>query len=175
MWSTSPASCPRRSHLAPRRWRRTSPAWRLPSPVSSGPSPTSESPAERSRTIKTIYEEIGGAPAVAGVVDAFYDRLLADPSVNGYFAGKDLARLKAHQRALVTVALGGASETYTGRLMGPAHAGLGITDEAFDTILSHLDDVMTGAGVGATTVAKVLAILEPLRPDVVESRARAAI
>ena len=115
----------------------------------------------------TIYEEIGGAPAVAQVVDVFYQQLLADPSVSHYFAGKDLARLKAHQRALVTVALGGVSETYMGRMMGPAHADLGITDEAFDTILSHLEAVLLAADVNPTTVGKIMAILEPLRPDVV--------
>lgn len=123
----------------------------------------------------TIYEEIGGAPAVEAVVEVFYQKLLADPSVSHYFAGKDLARLKAHQRSLATVALGGMSETYTGRLMGPAHAGLDITDEAFDTILGHLDDTMTEAGVAPVTVAKVLAILEPLRPEVVQSPAQARI
>ena len=115
----------------------------------------------------TIYEEIGGAPAVAQVVDVFYQRLVADPSVSHYFAGQDLARLKAHQRALVTVALGGVSESYTGRMMGPAHAALGITDEAFDTILDHLAATLDGAGVAPTTTAKIMAILEPLRPDVV--------
>lgn len=98
---------------------------------------------------------------------SFYQQLLADPSVNHYFEGKDLGRLKAHQRALVTVALGGVSESYTGRLMGPAHAGLNITDEAFDTILEHLEAVLLAVDVNPTTVAKVMAILEPLRPDVV--------
>ena len=121
--------------------------------------------------MSTIYEELGGAPAVAKVVDVFYEQLLADPSVSHYFAGKDLARLKAHQRALVTVALGGVSETYTGRMMGPAHAHLGITDEAFDTILGHLEAVLMAAEVKATTIGKIMAILEPLRPDVV-SRTR---
>ena len=47
----------------------------------------------------TIYEEIGGAPAVTAVVDAFYLRLIDDADLAPYFAGKDLARLKAHQRA----------------------------------------------------------------------------
>ena len=46
--------------------------------------------------MQTIYEEIGGAPAVAKVMDLFYQQLLADPSVNHYFEGKDLQRLKAH-------------------------------------------------------------------------------
>jgi hemoglobin len=121
----------------------------------------------------TIYDELGGAPAVAAVVDAFYERLLADPALMGYFAGKDMTRLKAHQRALVTVALGGGSETYTGRLMGPAHAGMGISDGAFDAVLDHLAAVLVEAGAPPTTVAKVLAILEPLRSDVVETASAA--
>lgn len=119
--------------------------------------------------METIYEEIGGAPAVAKVVDVFYQRLLADPSVSRYFQGKDLARLKSHQRALVTVALGGVSESYAGRLMGPAHAGLDITDGAFDTVLRHLEDVLLSVDVTPITVAKIMAILEPLRPDVVSA------
>ena len=123
----------------------------------------------------TIYDEIGGAPAVAVVVDAFYQKLLADPSVSGYFRGKDLNRLRAHQRALVTVALGGTTETYTGRLMGPAHTGLNITDEAFDTICAHLGDTLAEAGVGAVTIAKILAILEPLRPEVVQASTPARV
>lgn len=122
---------------------------------------------------QTIYEEIGGAPAVATVVDLFYARLVADGSLRDYFAGKDMARLKAHQRALVTVALGGMSERYTGRLMGPAHAGLAITDEAFDRVCMHLEAVLLDAGVAPITVAKVMAILEPLRPDVVQAFAPA--
>jgi hemoglobin len=117
----------------------------------------------------TIYDEIGGAPAVNAVVDAFYERLIADPDLMSYFSDRDMGRLKAHQRALVTVALGGTSEEYTGRMMQPAHAGLAITDEAFDKVLDHLLAVLTGAGVAPVTAAKILAILQPLRTDVVES------
>ena len=117
----------------------------------------------------TIYDEIGGAPAVTVVVDAFYERLIADPDLMAYFQGHDMSRLKAHQRALVTVALGGTSEQYNGRMMQPAHAGMAITNEAFDKVLDHLLAVLTGAGVSPVTSAKILAILQPLRTDVVES------
>jgi hemoglobin len=122
----------------------------------------------------TIYDEIGGAPAVTVVVDAFYERLIADPDLMAYFAGRDMARLKAHQRALVTVALGGTSEEYTGRMMQPAHSALAITDEAFDKVLDHLHAVLAGAGVPPVTCAKILAILQPLRTDVVQSRVAVA-
>jgi hemoglobin len=117
----------------------------------------------------TIYDEIGGEPAVTAVVDAFYERLVADPDLMAYFEGRDMRRLKAHQRALVTVALGGATEEYTGRMMRPAHAGMAITHEAFDKVLDHLLAVLTGAGVAPVTAAKVLAILQPLRSDVVQA------
>ena len=117
----------------------------------------------------TIYDEIGGEPAVTAVVEAFHRRLLADPDLLAYFEGRDMNRLKAHQRALVTVALGGTSEEYTGRMMHPAHAGLNITNEAFDKVLDHLLAVLIGAGVSPVTSAMILAILQPLRTDVVQS------
>ncbi len=118
---------------------------------------------------RTIYDEIGGAPAVEAVVDALYERLIADPGLMAYFDGRDMARLKDHQRALVTVALGGTSEEYAGRMMQPAHAGLAVTHEAFDKVLDHLLAVLTDAGVPAVTAAKILAILQPLRTDVVQA------
>ncbi len=117
----------------------------------------------------TIYDEIGGAPAVDAVVETFYERLTADPDLLSYFEGRDMAKLRAHQRAMVTVALGGTSEEYGGRMMHPAHAGLTITHEAFDKVLGHLASTLTDAGVPAVTTAKILAILQPLRTDVVQA------
>jgi len=116
----------------------------------------------------TIYDDIGGASAVTAVVDAFYERVVADPDLTSYFDGRDMGRLRAHQRALVTVALGGTSEQYNGRMMHPAHARIAITNEAFDKVLDHLLAVLTEVGVPAASSAKILAILQPLRTDVVQ-------
>ena len=117
----------------------------------------------------SLYDEIGGEPAVAAVVEDLYRRLLADPDLVPYFEGRDLARLKAHQRALVTVALGGTDEEYTGRMMHPAHAGLGITDAAFDKVLTHLGAVLADHGVPVATADSIVAILQPLRTDIVQA------
>ncbi len=117
----------------------------------------------------TIYDEIGGAPAVNAVVETFYQRLVADPDLMSYFDGRDMARLKAHQRALVTVALGGTSEEYNGRMMHPAHSGLAITHEAFDKVLGHLAAALDDVGVTDATSTRILAILQPLRTDVVQA------
>jgi hemoglobin len=118
----------------------------------------------------TLYDQIGGAPAVTAVVDALYDRILADAGLMRYFDGTDLGRLKAHQRALVAVALGGSTEDYRGRMMHPAHAGLAITDGAFDTVLGHLVAVLDDVGVAPATAARVVAIVQPIRADVVQAQ-----
>ncbi len=118
----------------------------------------------------SIYDDLGGEATVRAAVDDFYRRVLGDPHLAGYFAGVDLDRLKAHQRAFLSQALAGPA-TYTGRSMHAAHAALGITDTAFDRVLGHLMDTLIGAGVGATPRAVIAAGLAPLRADIVTAPA----
>ncbi len=120
-------------------------------------------------THTTLYEHIGGQPALQAAVDAFYQRVLADPSLAPYFAQTDLTQLKAHQRAFFTVALSGPGQ-YTGRAMQTAHAGRGITDAAFDRVAQHLADTLTALGVPAELTDQVLARIAPLRADIVEAK-----
>jgi hemoglobin len=114
----------------------------------------------------TIYSDIGGAPAVEAVVADFYERLLADPSLVHYFDGIDLDRLKRHQRAFVSAALGGP-DGYQGRNMAPAHAGLNITNAAFSTVVRHLCDTLSDAGVSDDTIIAIGRALIPYQRDVV--------
>jgi hemoglobin len=115
-----------------------------------------------------VYDEIGGAPALAVVVEGLYRRVADDPALRDWFEGVDLARLKAHQRALLTVALVGTGEEYGGRMMHGAHAGLAVTDEAFDRFLEHLAAALDAAGVAPPTAASIVAMVGPVRADVVQ-------
>ncbi|MDR7277571.1 group I truncated hemoglobin [Catenuloplanes atrovinosus] len=117
----------------------------------------------------TLYESIGGEPAVRAAVAEFYRRVVADPELAGYFAGVDLARLKAHQRAFLATAVGGPG-AYHGRSMTDAHAGLGITGAAFDAVVAHLAAALTTLGVPEPEIARIAATLAPLRADIVEDR-----
>lgn len=114
----------------------------------------------------SIYDSIGGAPAVQAAVDDFYTRLLADPALAPFFDGIDMSRLKAHQRSFIAAAIGG-SEIYSGRDMASAHAGLGISDADFDAVVGHLVDTLTGLGVPAETIGQIGGALAPLRADIV--------
>jgi hemoglobin len=47
----------------------------------------------------SIYDAIGGSESVRVAVEQFYERVLADPELTGYFGHTDLGRLKAHHIA----------------------------------------------------------------------------
>jgi hemoglobin len=118
----------------------------------------------------SIYDAIGGAPAVGAAVADFYVRVLADPGLAPYFEGVEMARLKGHQRSFLAAAVGGP-ELYAGRDMAAAHAGMGITDAAFDAVVGHLVDTLTGLGVPAETIGQIGGALAPLRTQIVSAPA----
>lgn len=118
----------------------------------------------------SIYDSIGGAGAVQAAVDDFYSRLLADQELAPFFADADLQRLKAHQRAFLTAALGGA-QIYQGRDMSAAHAGLAISDRDFDAVVTHLVATLTSLDVPDETISQIGGLLSPLRLDIVTAAA----
>jgi hemoglobin len=120
----------------------------------------------------SIYEAIGGEAAVTAAVELFYQRVLADPTLSGYFVHTDLEQLRRHQRAFVTMALRGPGK-YAGRSMREAHARRGISDADFDRVAGHLVDTLAGLGVPAPLIERIVATVAPLRTDIVSAAAPA--
>lgn len=113
-----------------------------------------------------LYEAIGGDAGLKAAVDVFYSRLIGDPELAPFFDGIDLDRLRAHQRAFLTAALGGP-ELFTGRPLEHAHAGLGITDQHFDRLVDHLASTLGDLGVDPAAVADVREHVDAMRARVV--------
>lgn len=116
----------------------------------------------------SLYERIGGAPAVKAAVDIFYGRVLADPRIAHFFDGVDMERQNAKQRAFLIMAFGGPN-AYTGEDMRRGHAHLvarGLDDSHFDAVVEHLAGTLSELGVGAADIAEVGAIAESVRDDV---------
>lgn len=118
----------------------------------------------------SIFDQIGGSPAVSAAVSDFYQRVTADPSLAPYFTDTDMPRLEAHQRSFIAAALGGPTE-YRGRTMADAHAGLGITAADFDAVVGHLVDTLTALSVPADLIATIGEALAPLKDDIVTAPA----
>jgi hemoglobin len=94
----------------------------------------------------TLYDKLGGQQAIEQVVDDFYKLVLADDSVNHFFAHTDMEKQRRHQTAFISYALGG-SKQYKGRSMEKAHTGLNLQPEHFDAIVKHLNEALVVHGV----------------------------
>jgi hemoglobin len=116
---------------------------------------------------ENLYAALGAHPGIRRAVDQFYDRIAADPSLAGYFAGVDMDRLRRHQVEMLVAAVGGPGR-YAGRSMADAHRGLGITDAAFDRVLGHLNAALVEVGADDRTIREVVRTLSRLRLDIVE-------
>jgi hemoglobin len=114
----------------------------------------------------SIFDAIGGTPAIEAATDVLYDRLLADPLLARHFIGVDLRRLKSHMRAFLASALGGAA-LYRGRDMGPAHAHLGITGADWDATVNHLVATLASLAVPDDLIGEVGSRVLPLRDLIV--------
>ncbi|MFB1298920.1 group 1 truncated hemoglobin [Mycobacterium sp. pW049] len=118
----------------------------------------------------SVFDQIGGPPAVAAAVDDFYRRLIADPALTPYFDGVDMRRLKGHQRSFIAAAIGGP-EPYLGRSMRESHAQWHIQAIHFDRVVDHLIETLSDLGVSGSIIEQIGAKLAPLKDEVVSSDA----
>jgi len=123
---------------------------------------------ERRTPVKTsLYDRLGGKDGITQVVDAFVTRVAGDDRINGFFENTDIPKLKANLVDQICQATGGPC-TYGGRSMKETHKGMGITNEAFDALVSDLATTLDKFRVSAHDRDELLAALAPMRADIVE-------
>jgi hemoglobin len=116
-----------------------------------------------------VYDDIGGAPAVRAILDAFYPRVLADAKLSSFFLGVDIERLKKTQEGFFAMALGGDSNAYTGRSLQDAHVRTrrrGVKDTDIDHFLAVFKGVLVDRGVPAEKIAECLAVFHGARSQI---------
>ena len=118
---------------------------------------------------KSLYERLGGKEAITAVVDTFVGTVGADKRINGFFASTDLTKLKMHLVNQICEASGGPCK-YTGRTMKQTHAGMGVTDAAFGALVEDLVSALDHHKVGKTEKDELLAVLGPMKADIVEKK-----
>ena len=117
---------------------------------------------------QTLYERLGGEPAVNAAVDIFYRKVLADYRINRFFDDTDMEKQAAKQKAFLTMAFGGPNN-YTGTDMRTAHARfvkMGLNDSHFDAVVENLGATLTELNVPQALIAEVAALCETTRNDV---------
>jgi len=129
---------------------------------------------------QSLYDKYGGEATVKKVVGQAVAGLTSDPKTSPFFTvvgmkGHDSgADLTGCLELFFTYALGGPAK-YPGKLsdgfecrdMRAAHAGLGITSEAFDEFVMDLGAVLKSDGVADDDIATVAGALTGMKSDVV--------
>jgi hemoglobin len=116
--------------------------------------------------LATMQERLGGAAALAGIVETFYALALADPTLAPVFARVDLDTLRRHQAHFLGFVLG-TDDPGTSTRMQHAHAGLEITPRQFTAMAQHLTTALVRAGIPAGLVREIAGHVERLRDDIV--------
>ena len=115
---------------------------------------------------KSLYDRLGGKPAITAVVDDFIGNVASDTRINKRFANADIPRLKMMLVNQICQASGGPC-TYTGASMKDAHKGMKITDAEFNALVEDLVKSLDKFKVPAKEKGELLGALGPMKPAIV--------
>lgn len=124
---------------------------------------------------KTLYQRIGGYDTIASVVDDFLGQLGNDPAFARFGQGRGQDSLHRARQLIVDqiCSLSGGPCVYIGRDMKTAHHGLAITAEEWDSAGKHMATSLEKFKVTGKDKDDFLAVIQNLRPDIVEPKPEA--
>ena len=121
---------------------------------------------------QSLYERIGGANAIAMVVDRFSDEVVKNPKLNVNPALREwnesgqLPGLKFMRTLWLCQAAGGPFQ-YTGEELGEAHKDLHITSDEFDEVGAEIARALDHLNVPEREKQEVLAAIVASKDEVV--------
>lgn len=123
---------------------------------------------------KALWDKLGGEQGVKKVVDDLVKRAASDPKVDFTRGGKyklDGEEIKHLKKALVDLISSwtGGPFKYDGKNMTEAHKGMRITNEQFDAFAKDFQTALKDHGATAEETKPVMAKVDALRKDIVES------
>jgi hemoglobin len=113
----------------------------------------------------TLFEDLGGEPALRRIIDRFVDRIFDDVMIGFFFANARRERIKDKEYEFAAQHLGAPIE-YTGRPIDAAHRPHPIMGGQFARRLTILKETLEEAGAPAHVKAHWLAHTEALRAAV---------
>ncbi len=130
------------------------------------PAPESAATRPAPPAARSLYDRLGGTPAITAVVDEFVTRSHSDPRIKERFFNADGVNLKRLLVEFICMATGGPCK-YTGRDMVATHAGMDLVDEEFTALVEALAGALDKFKVPEREKGELLGALGPLKPDIV--------
>ena len=115
----------------------------------------------------SLYDRLGGAPGIAGIVDDVMAAHLENPVVKTRFENiEDMEHAKKMATEFFAAGSGGP-EKYTGRDMRETHRGMNISEQEYLAVVDDIMGALGKHGVDEATQKDVLAILYSLKGDII--------
>ena len=118
--------------------------------------------------MESVYDQIGGEPAVDAAVALFYRKVLSDKRINHFFNDIDMKTQIAKQKGFLTMLFGGPNK-YTGKSMREGHSHLvqkGLNDTHFDAVIENLTNTLSELKVPENLISQVITTASSARNDV---------
>jgi hemoglobin len=103
----------------------------------------------------SLFERMGGEPAVTSLVRSFYDKVLADPELKPFFEHASMDRLYAMQYEFFAAALDGPVN-YSGYSIAKAHFGRGIGKWQLSRFVDHLLETLKDRHLSEDDIAYLI-------------------
>ncbi|MEY9930175.1 hemoglobin [Catenulispora sp. GP43] len=116
------------------------------------------------------WERVGGEPAVKAVLDRFYEGVLDEPQLSGFFENVAVDDIKPHLAEVLKVVLGGPgarTDIDLASYLTEAHSDLGVSESDFELTGKVLLDTLEEFDVPADIVETIEDVLATVQPFVV--------
>lgn len=113
-----------------------------------------------------VLDAFHGADGISRIVDDLVDHAKDDPRIEDIMAASDFVRLRRTLKEQICYLLGGGC-SYSGRDMASVHEDHGITLAEFNVLVELLQDAMDREGVPFRMQNRLLAILAPMKREIV--------
>ena len=105
----------------------------------------------------SLFERIGGMPAVNAAVDVFYQKVLRDPRISHFFRMINMDTQAGKLKAFLAYAFG-APMKFTGKSLREAHKHMHLTEEHFQAVAENLASTLEELHVGQDLINEVVVI-----------------
>ena len=120
------------------------------------------------QTDDSLYQQLGGQPALVTLMDDFMTRLLADRRMAPFFKDVDHKHVKAQLVAQFCEVSGGPCKL-KGPDMKKAHAGFDVSKGDFNALVEVLQQSMDAQGIAFGTQNRLLARLAPMHREIINT------
>lgn len=115
----------------------------------------------------SLYERLGGLPAITAVVEDFYQGVAADERINGFFIGSNGAEINRLLIEQICEATGGPCK-YSGRDMITVHTGMNISEAQFNALVENLIRSLNKFRVPSREQQELLKLLGSMKGEIVD-------